>query len=328
MRCCVRESRHGGRIAGRTFATLPRVKRVHANLLLLFAGAVWGLTFVAQSSAMANVGPFQFIAARFAVACALLAPLAWTESRRARARGETALERIACVRFAIIGVVLFTGMGLQQVGLLTTSVTHSGFLTGLYVVFTPMLVVLLFRERPHPVVWPAAGLSFAGVFLLSGGEWHALVAGDWLTIGSAVCWALQVALVARFVQRATRPFALCLWQFGVTALLAAIVAMLVEPFVLEAFRLALPEILFAGVLGSAVAFTLQVVGQQYTTAPQAALFLSSEAPFAALCAALVLGERIGLIGLVGCTLIFAAMLTVELLPGRIGARQRALDEIG
>ena len=282
--------------------------------------------FVAQSTAMDNIGPFLFIALRFVTACIVVLPFVILEASKHRqhstandgASGSVgnaqALSMLDIGKFSLIGLALFAGMAAQQVGLLTTSVTNSGFLTGLYVVFTPLIAILLFRELPHPVIWPGALLALVGIFLLSGGDLGALLVGDLLTILSALFWALQVVMIARFVGQSGRPLALSFVQFLVTAMLGATVALLFEPIVWGRIVDAAPEILYTGVFASGLAFTLQVIGQRYTTAPQAAIFLSSEAPFAAVFAFLWLGERIGFAGVAGCALIFAAMLIVELVP--------------
>ena len=123
-----------------------------------------------------------------------------------------------------------------------------------------------------------------------------------------------MVMIARFVGQSGRPLALSFVQFLVTAMLGATVALIYEPIVWNRIVDAAPEILYTGVFASGLAFTLQVIGQRYTTAPQAAIFLSSEAPFAAVFAFLWLGERIGLAGVAGCALIFASMLIVELVP--------------
>lgn len=290
------------------------MNRWQANALLLFAGAIWGMGFVAQATAMDSIGPFTFVGLRFVVASLVVLPFAMRESLSSRAQNHRPVNSRDWVKFAIIGLSLFAGMATQQLGLLTTSVTNSGFLTGLYVVFTPILVVLLFRERQHGVVWIAAMLALSGIYLLSGGNLAQLVIGDLLTIGSAFFWALQVTLIARYVGQTGRPLLLSLVQFMVTAVLALIVAMATESLDWASLIEAAPQILYAGVFASGLAFTLQVIGQRYTSASQAAIFLSSEAPFAALFAFLVLGERIGLIGLCGCALIFLSMLAVELIP--------------
>ena len=290
------------------------MKRWQANLVLLIAGATWGMGFVAQATAMDSIGPFLFIALRFIVASVVVLPFALIEGRRESSSQAAPLATSDWLKFCLIGTCLFAGMATQQVGLLSTSVTNSGFLTGLYVVFTPLLGIVLFREFPHRITWIAAILALTGIYLLSGGDLGKLVIGDALTIGSAVFWALQVVMIARFVGQSGRPLALSFVQFFVTGAIALVCALLLEPIVWSGILAAAPQILYAGVIASGLAFTLQVVGQRYTSAPQAAIFLSSEAPFAAFFAYLWLGERVGPIGVAGCVLIFVAMLAVELVP--------------
>jgi drug/metabolite transporter (DMT)-like permease len=284
--------------------------RFQANSLLLIAGAMWGMGFVAQSTAMQAVGPFLFIGLRFAIATAAVLPFALREGRQA----STPLSRADWRVFALVGVILFLGMAAQQVGLLTTTVTNSGFLTGLYVVIVPFIGVLLFRQWPHPVVWPAALSALFGIWLLSGGGAVAFKVGDWLTIFCAVCWAFQVFFIARAAAHTGRPVTLAVAQFAVTAALGLMIALAFEPVELSAITAALPEILYAGIFSGAIAFTLQVVGQRYTTAPQAAIFLSTEAVFAALFGAIFLSERLPAAGILGCALIFSAILMVEIVP--------------
>ena len=284
--------------------------RLQANILLLTAGAMWGMGFVAQSTAMQAIGPFLFIGLRFAIACLSMLPFALREGARTPVRLRASDWR----SFALIGLLLFAGMAAQQVGLLTTTVTNAGFLTGHYVVMVPFFGVLLFRQWPHRIVWPAALCALAGIWLLSGGGATALVAGDWLTILCAAFWALQVIYIARAASRTGRPVTLAVAQFAVTALIALLIALAVEPIDPAAIRAALPEILYAGIFSGGIAFTLQVVGQRHTTAPQAAIFLSTEAVFAALFGAIFLGERLPPTGLAGCVLIFSAILLVEVVP--------------
>lgn len=284
--------------------------RLQANLLLLLAGAMWGMGFVAQSTAMAAIGPFLFIGLRFLIATISMLPFALREA----AMAKTPLGRGDWRAFGLVGLLLFGGMAAQQTGLLTTSVTNSGFLTGLYVVMVPFFAVIMFRQWPNPVVWPAAALALAGIWLLSGGDVVALKSGDWLTILCAAFWALQVIFIARHAATTGRPVTLAVTQFAICAVAGLAVALTAEPIAFEMVRAALPELLYAGIFSGGIAFTLQVVGQRYTTAPQAAIFLSTEAVFAALFGAIFLGERVPPAGLVGCGLIFAAILLVELLP--------------
>ncbi|MCV0397595.1 MAG: DMT family transporter [Rhizobiaceae bacterium] len=286
--------------------------RHQANAVLLLAGALWGMGFVAQSTAMEAIGPFTFIALRFLVATLAMLPFAVWEGRRA----TPVVARHQWRQFAVIGILLFAAIATQQVGLMTTSVTNSGFLTGLYVVMVPLLAVGLFREWPHRVVWPASLSALAGIFMLSGGNMERLTTGDWLTILCALFCALQMIFIARFVGDSGRPVTLAVTQFAVCAGLGFAVALPLEPFETGPILQALPEVLYAGIVSGGIAFTLQVIGQRYTTASQAALFLSTEAVFAALFGAILLGERLPPIGLAGCALIFAAILSVEIVPNR------------
>jgi drug/metabolite transporter (DMT)-like permease len=150
----------------------------------------------------------------------------------------------------------------------------------------------------------------AGIYLLSDG----LAVGDWLTVACAAFWALQIIFINRVAIRSGRPIMLALVQFIVCGVLGMIVAVGTEPTEPFSIVAAAPEILFAGIFSSGIAFTLQAVGQRFTTAPQAAIMLSSEAVFAALFGALMLGERMSFQGTIGCSLIFFAMITVELVP--------------
>jgi drug/metabolite transporter (DMT)-like permease len=201
-------------------------------------------------------------------------------------------------------------------------------LTGLYVVFTPLVAVLLFRDHVHPVVWPGASLALLGIFLLSGGDLAALVIGDLLTMVGAVCWAVQAVLIARHVNASGRPLLLAATQFATVCVLAVVgVVIAGERSSVDALMQAAPQLLYTGIIAGALAFTLQIVGQRYTSASQAVIFLSSEAPFAALFGALVLGERLGILGVFGCAAILASMLLVELVPG-LKDRRRSREAPG
>ena len=291
--------------------------RTLANLLLLAAGAIWGMGFVAQSTAMETVGPFLFVGLRFLIATLVTLPFAIREARKAK----TPVTTSGRFGFLMIGLSLFAGIILQQFGLLTTTVTNSGFLTGLYVVFVPILMVLALGHRPHTVVWPAAALAFVGLYLLSGGAIVSMRIGDLLTIAAAVFWAVQVILVGKFGVETGRPLALSCAQFAVCSVLGLAGALLLEPIEWPAIRAALPEILYAGAFASGLAFTLQVIGQRYTSAPLAAILLSTEALFAALFGAIFLGDRVGPTGYLGGFLIFLAILMVEAWPAWRGRRR-------
>ena len=290
------------------------MNRATANALLLVTGAVWGMGFVAQSTAMEAIGPVFFTGLRFLTAALAVAPLALWEMRRARAAGQRALSPAQWRNFSLLGTILFASLAAQQIGLLTTTVTNSGFLTGTYVVLVPIIGVVLLREFPHPVVWPAAAVTLAGILLLAGGRLDRLTEGDLWTLACAVLWAFHVIALGRFVRDASRPFTLAFTQFLVCGLIGVALAPALEPVSPGLIVAAAPEIAFAGIVSGGIAFTLQAVAQRHTTAPQAAIFMSTEAPFAALFGALLLAERVPAVGLLGCALILVAILAVELVP--------------
>jgi drug/metabolite transporter (DMT)-like permease len=292
------------------------VSRPVANLLLLLAATIWGAAFVAQTTAMASIGPLWFIAIRFALATIVVAPFALREGAQQQKTGEGAggIGDARSWRYgASIGLFLFFGALLQQLGLLTTTVTNGGFLTSLYVLTTPVLGFLLFRERPHRVIWPGAALALAGTWLLGGGIGQ-LNWGDLLVTIGAVAWGMQILLLGRGSRATGRPLLLCVQQFTVTAVLGLIVAAWFEPISFAAVRGAAFELFYAGVLSGGLAFALQAVGQRHTPNADAAIILSAEAPLASLFGIALLGERVNMLGALGCALIFAAILLVQLAP--------------
>ncbi|NSZ17387.1 DMT family transporter [Agrobacterium vitis] len=294
--------------------------RIQANLLLLLAAAIWGGGFVAQSTAMDHLGANWFNALRFGIATIVLLPFAMLESRRARDRLSVGDVRM----FVIIGVLLFAAQTAQQFGLKTTTVTNASFLTGLYVVIVPVMAVVFLRHRPHWIIWPSALAALLGILLLSGGSLSALSTGDGLTILCAGFFALQILLTGRIIQTLSRPLALAAIQFAVTALLCTLAALTLEPISLADIENSMTQILYGGLLSSGLAFSLQIIGQRYTSSSQAAIFMSSEALFGALLGAVILHESLAPIGYLGCALMFLAMLAVEIVPE--WGKQRAVRQ--
>lgn len=292
--------------------------RIQANLVLLLTAAIWGAAFVSQNLAMKSMGPLWFVGIRFVIGFLVVLPFALRENRKA----VTPLDARTVMAYGLCGVALLAGAITQQIGMLTTTVTNASFLTGLYVIIVPVLSVLVLRRLPHWIVWPAALMALTGIFYLAGGELSALVVGDFWMILCAFCFGTQVLLVGIFMAGSDRPLALSAVQFLVTGLGALAIAVAIEPVTWGGLVEAMPHLLYSGIVSSGIAYTLQVVGQRWTTAPQAAIFLASESLFGAFFGALILGERIALLGYVGCGLIFLAMLLVEIVP-ELTKRRRA-----
>lgn len=277
---------------------------------LLLATAIWGFAFIAQKSAMDAMGPLTFTGARFLLGGLLILPLALRENARQP-------QRLTGRQWALIvfmSLNFFGGAVLQQYGLLFTTVTNSGFLTGLYVLFVPVILLLVFRQPPHKVVWLGVPVALIGLFLLNGARLDRLNTGDGLVIGSAVFWALHVLLLGYLARETARPIFISSMSFLIAGALGSFGALTFEVPTLSALSAGWIEILYAGALSTAVGFTLQAVGQQHVPPANAAIILSAESLFAALGGALILGERLELIGYFGVAMVFAAVLLVELLP--------------
>jgi drug/metabolite transporter (DMT)-like permease len=290
------------------------VPRPLAVLMLLSTTIMWGFAFVAQKSAMESLGPLSFAAARYLLGAAILVPLALWELRRHRRSSAGKLTAPQWRLIAIICAVFFFGSIFQQWGLTATTVTNGGFLTGLYVFFTPLFGWLVYRTRAHPVVVLCIPLALAGLFLLNGGTLDRFGFGDLLVIACALFWGVHVLLLGTVSRDTGLPIAISWLCFASSGLLAAVLAPFIETPSWPAFIAATTEILYAGVLSTAVAFTFQAIAQQYVPAANSAIILSSESLFAALGGALLLGERLTPMGYAGCALMFVAIVMVETVP--------------
>ncbi|MBT9494552.1 MAG: DMT family transporter [Paucibacter sp.] len=289
------------------------MSRVQANLLLVVIALIWGSAFVAQSHGMTHLGPMAFTGVRFLIGALMVAPLMWLEWRSLARKGRP-LKRADGAKIGGLGSLLLLGAAMQQIGIVSTTVTNAGFLTALYVPLVPVLGWLLWRHLPHWSVWPAALACLAGAFLLSGAEGLEIGVGDLWVICSALPWAFHVVLVGRVADKMEAPFLVAGGQFAVCGLLALAWAAVNEPLTWAALEAAAWPLAYTGVMSVGVAFTAQVVAQRYAHAADAAIILSSETLFAALFGYYLMGDRLGTAGLLGCALIFASMLAVQLVP--------------
>lgn len=287
------------------------MNRFVADLLLLLTAAIWGLAFVFQKTAMDAIGPYTFIASRTALAALVLLPLAYLEGRR---DGGAPIMPSPILPVVALGGVMFLIAGaLQQIGLKTASVTNAGFLTALYVIFTPFVTWFWRRLPPSSIVWPAALLSIAGTWLLGGGSLASFNYGDLLITISAVFWAVHVLVTAES-NAFNRPLAFTCGQFAVVSALSTVLALGMETPTIAGLAAAAGEIAYVGILSSALTFTLLAVAMKHTPPSEAAVLISTESLFAALAGALLIGERISFIAGIGAAMIVAATLLVQLSP--------------
>lgn len=284
--------------------------RTQANVVLVAIAAIWGLAFVFQKTAMAHIGPYTFLALRALIASIILAPIAlFYENANRSDRASASFWLIAISG----GFSFFAGGILQQIGLISATVTNTGFLTGLYVVITPLLMWLILARPPGLVIWLAVGLAFVGTWMLGGGTVGGFSWGDWLVVFSSFFWATHM-LVIEHSGRHARPIAFTAIQFAVVALISGTGALILEAPSLETLAAAGPEIAYVGILSSALTFTLLAVAMRYTNAAEATIIVSTETVFAAIAGVLLLAERLEWIGWLGAALMFSASVLVQLAP--------------
>jgi len=279
-------------------------------LALVVVTAIWGYTFVPVQEAVAVYPLFAFLSVRFAISTAALAPFAWGSLRT--------LPRAGWMAGLGAGTLLAAAYGLQTAGLELTTVTSTGFITGLYVVFTPLIALAAFRTPVPAPVWVGVVLSLAGLLLLSGapgGSW----AGNLLVLGNAVAQSLQIVAMERFAPRYDAR-ALTFLQMSVAfagfAVVAVAAGQVEAPPDAETWYALVVTGVFAGALGYLVATWVQ----SRTTAARAALVFTLEAPFAALFGVLLLSERLGWAGWTGCVVMLAGIVLAE--PAAASALRR------
>lgn len=275
---------------------------MRALLVLVLVTAVWGVTFVQVKDAVALYPLFAFLALRFAIASCTLAPAGL---RRLRALGAGGLGA-----GALAGALLGGGYALQTAGLQRTSVSSTGFITGMYVVLTPLLALILFRVRVARGAWVGVLLATAGLALLSGGVHAGSVSGDLLVLAGAAVYSLQIVLMERFA-----PLYDAI-AFTLVEMLAAFAGLLVVA--ISAGQLERPHgwtvwgaLLVTGVFASALAFLAQTWAQRRTTATQTALAFSLEPVWTAFFGFTLAGDRLGGVAWLGCAVIMAGIVIAE-----------------
>lgn len=285
------------------------MRRLKADLLLLFAAVIWGTAFYFQKTAMEHVGPYLFVASRATVAALCLLPLALFEHRRAPKPWSPGFSRTGLAA----GLAFFVAAMLQQIGLVTATVTNAGFLTGLYVVATPLIGWIILRSKPALHILPAVTMAFVGIWLLGGGILGGFSIGDGLIATCALVWAVHI-LITSMATPYGRPVAFTAIQFAVVAACAGLVAAISEPVTFRGLYGALPAIAFVGILSSALTFTMLAIALKDRPPSEAAILVSMETLFAAAAGAILLGERLTPIGWLGAGLMFSASLLVHVGP--------------
>ncbi len=301
-------------------------KRALGNGLLLLTAFIWGSAFVFQRVGMESIEPLTFTAARMALSFIVVAPLAYYFLRKGRGSSspESVTERRRYGRLTVAGGICcgsFLGIAsiLQQMGLVYTSAGKAGFLTAMYILFVPVIGVIFLGRKNTWIIWISVLLGVAGMYLLCLKEGFSLTKGDTLVCLCAFFFSFHILCCDHF-GRLGNPVCISAIQFLTASVLSAVAAVIFEEPDMGKILSALIPIAYCGIVSGGIGYTLQITAQKFTDPTTASLLMSMESVFAAITGALLLQERMGLRELIGCIIMFTAIILVQIpLPDQASA---------
>lgn len=308
-------------------------KQLKSNLLILLAAFIWGTAFLAQKDG-GQIGTFTFNGIRFLIGGTFLLPVIYVLDRlrgkksgsdgpETRSGGDKGVPDMSWNKTVFIGgiccgVILFIASSLQQYGVLFTTIGKTGFITALYTLIVPVFSVVLGKKVPR-LTWAAVLIGLAGLYLLSMfGESLSISYGDRFIIACAFGFAVQIMCIDHFAPKVD-PVKLSSIEFLTLGVISLFFMFAFEEPSLDKIVSVLPSLLYAGILSSGVAYTLQVVGQQHSEPTQAAIIMCMESVFSLLTGMIVLGERMAMHEYIGAALIFTAVVMAQLPDRKAGA---------
>jgi drug/metabolite transporter (DMT)-like permease len=286
--------------------------RLKADITLLIVSIIWGSAFVAQRVVGQMGGVYFFNAARYLLAALVVLPFA--------ARNIVSIGRIPREQYKwmlVAGFLLFVGSALQQAGMVYTTAGNAGFITGLYVVLVPFALFFVWHERPHWMSVVAVVLAGVGAFLLSTGGRFKVQPGDALELIGALFWTFHVIVLGKYASR-FEAMSFSAGQLIVCGLLNLVVGVIAEPMMKFSGQLMF-AIAYTALFSLGLCYTLQVWAQRHTPPADAALILSLESVFAVLSGWLILNEKLVSIQILGCILIFIAVILSQFKDWNSGA---------
>lgn len=290
------------------------------SLLLLLAAVIWGVAFVAQSVGMEHVGPFTFNALRSLLGGVFLIPCIFllgklNGEKQVDLLPKEKIERKQLLTGGVLcGCLLCAATNMQQIGILYTTVGKAGFITACYIVLVPIFGMLL-GKKTGMGIWISVGLAVVGLYLLCLNDSLILGKGDLYVLGCTVLFAWHILTIDHFTELVDGVRMSCI-QFLVSGTLSSILMFFLEEPTLEGIMQAGIPILYAGILSSGVAYTLQIVGQKGMNPTVASLILSLESCISVLAGWLLLKQTLSLRELIGCAVMFGAILIAQLPVGR------------
>ena len=289
------------------------MKQTKYSLILLGCSVIWGSAFVAQSAAMdLGMQPYAFTAVRMLAGALCLMPFIYLRRRIALPATKTGKVRLVKSGM-LIGVTVAVASCFQQAGLQYTTAGKGAFLTALYILLVPIVGAAFFHRKTGLWTWLCLIIGAVGLWFLSITESFTLEKGDALMVLCALVFTLQILLVDKFAPDFD-PLTLCCLEFLTAGLLSFLPMAIFEGFGFQNIRPAIWCILYCGIFSCGIAYWLQIVGQRHLPPALASLIMSFESVFGAIFGAQILHERMTARELLGCALIFAALVLSQVLP--------------
>ena len=296
------------------------------SLLCFLAACIWGFSFVSQSKGMEYMHPFTFNGVRNLMAAMVLFLFLLSQGKIVGPKAKTINWKRNFTGGIWCGLALFAASTLQQVGILYTSVGKAGFITTLYIIFVPLAGIFLKKKVPG-IVWFAAMLAACGMYLLCMNESASLNTGDILVFLCAFGYTAQIMFIDHFAE-GTDGVVLSFFQFLICGTLGTIAAFIWGAPAWHQITGGIGALLYAAIMGSAVAYTFQIIGQKNLNPTVASLLLSLESVVATIAA--WAAYKIGFLKanqtltgrqIAGCAVVFAAVVLVQL-PGEWFTRKK------
>lgn len=280
--------------------------------MLLITALIWGTAFVAQSEGMNYVQPFTYNAVRTLLGGVVLIPIIFALKKiipkndpPPESTKNTITGGICC------GFLLFAASSFQQFGISYTTAGKAGFITALYVVIVPVLGIF-FGRKTALKTWICAGIAVIGFYLLCINGGFSVSKGDLLVLICAVFFAMHIMTIDHFNNKNADGMVMSCIQFFTAGFLMIPCMFIFENPTVSNIIAARNTILYAGIMSSGIAYTLQIIGQRYTAPTVATLLMSLESVFAALSGWLILSEKLSIKEFIGCVVVFAAVILAQL----------------
>jgi len=293
-------------------------KKMKGNILLFITAFIWGCAFVAQRTGMEYIGPLTFNGIRSLVGgCTLLIYLFIRNKlqRKEMNGNDERMKNPPSKKFTflcglICGICLFAGTTLQQMGMVYTTAGKAGFITALYIILVPLLGIFL-GKKIRRIVWLGVVLALTGLYLLCVGEDFTVNKGDMLVLLCSFAFTIHITFVDKVSQRIDGVVISCIQMF-ICGLISIPGMLLFEEIDWNLIMQCRVPILYAGVLSCGVAYTFQIVAQKYTEPTVASMIMSLESVFALLSGMIILKESIAPHEILGCVLMFVAIILAQL----------------